>query len=231
MPPPSSPRGRSRGDAILDVAEENKRGPGPGRQQGHDRARRFLLGAAEQALSHHAPCDVGIREDDQRLLGRVGRRPLPAVALILWRWPLPVGRGGSTARAFSSTSRSRRVPMAGDAGTAATPRPARSGTLSRRPAMGVRDVEGDIRGDGTVYVGSADHYFYALRPDGRLLWRFRNRGIIDSVGGDWPASQEASGAPRSRWDRVTSVSTTCARTRICRADEEIASFALSAASR
>ncbi len=38
-----------------------------------------------------------------------------------------------------------------------------------------------IGGDGTLYVGSADHYFYALRPDGRLLWKFRTGGIIDSA--------------------------------------------------
>jgi outer membrane protein assembly factor BamB len=38
-----------------------------------------------------------------------------------------------------------------------------------------------IGGDGTIYVGSADHYFYALRSDGRLLWRFRTGGIIDAA--------------------------------------------------
>ncbi|HSD23915.1 MAG TPA: PQQ-binding-like beta-propeller repeat protein [Solirubrobacterales bacterium] len=39
-----------------------------------------------------------------------------------------------------------------------------------------------IGGDDTVYVGSADHNFYALRPDGRLSWRFRTAGIIDAAG-------------------------------------------------
>jgi outer membrane protein assembly factor BamB len=38
-----------------------------------------------------------------------------------------------------------------------------------------------IGGNGTVYIGSADHYFYALRPDGRVLWRFRTGGIIDAA--------------------------------------------------
>lgn len=38
-----------------------------------------------------------------------------------------------------------------------------------------------IDADGVVYVGSADHVFYALAPDGRELWRFRTREIIDSA--------------------------------------------------
>ena len=38
-----------------------------------------------------------------------------------------------------------------------------------------------IGGDGTVYVGSADHDFYALRPDGRLRWKLRTGGIIDAA--------------------------------------------------
>ncbi len=38
-----------------------------------------------------------------------------------------------------------------------------------------------IGGDDTIYVGSADHVFYALRPDGTLLWRFRTGGIIDAA--------------------------------------------------
>jgi outer membrane protein assembly factor BamB len=39
-----------------------------------------------------------------------------------------------------------------------------------------------IGGDGTIYVGSADRSFYALRPDGTLAWRFRTGGIIDAAG-------------------------------------------------
>ena len=38
-----------------------------------------------------------------------------------------------------------------------------------------------IGGDDTIYVGSADHDFYALRPDGSLLWKFRTGGIIDAA--------------------------------------------------
>ena len=39
-----------------------------------------------------------------------------------------------------------------------------------------------IDGDGTVYVGSADTNFYAIRPDGKLRWRFKTGGVIDSAG-------------------------------------------------
>ena len=38
-----------------------------------------------------------------------------------------------------------------------------------------------IGDDGTVYVGSADGYFYALGPNGRPVWRFRTGGIIDAA--------------------------------------------------
>ncbi len=37
-----------------------------------------------------------------------------------------------------------------------------------------------IGADGTVYVGSADTYFYAIRPDGRLRWRIKTGGLIDA---------------------------------------------------
>jgi len=39
-----------------------------------------------------------------------------------------------------------------------------------------------IDGDGTIYVGSADHYFYAINPDGSLRWRFQTGELIDSAG-------------------------------------------------
>jgi outer membrane protein assembly factor BamB len=39
-----------------------------------------------------------------------------------------------------------------------------------------------IGADGTVYVGSADTYFYALKPDGRLRWRLKTGGLIDAAG-------------------------------------------------
>jgi outer membrane protein assembly factor BamB len=34
--------------------------------------------------------------------------------------------------------------------------------------------------DGTIYVGSADTYFYAIGADGRLRWRIKTGGIIDA---------------------------------------------------
>jgi outer membrane protein assembly factor BamB len=39
-----------------------------------------------------------------------------------------------------------------------------------------------IDGRGVVYVGSADHFFYALRPDGSLKWKYETGEIIDSAG-------------------------------------------------
>ncbi|MFN8131528.1 MAG: PQQ-binding-like beta-propeller repeat protein [Solirubrobacteraceae bacterium] len=38
-----------------------------------------------------------------------------------------------------------------------------------------------IGADGTVYIGSADTRFYAIRPDGRLRWSARTGEIIDSA--------------------------------------------------
>jgi outer membrane protein assembly factor BamB len=38
-----------------------------------------------------------------------------------------------------------------------------------------------IGGDGTVYVGSADGNFYALRPGGRQRWKLATGGIIDAA--------------------------------------------------
>jgi len=38
-----------------------------------------------------------------------------------------------------------------------------------------------IGGDGTVYFGSADTYFYAVSPSGKLVWRFKTGNIIDSA--------------------------------------------------
>ena len=37
-----------------------------------------------------------------------------------------------------------------------------------------------IDGRDRVYVGSADRFFYAIRPNGREVWRFRTGQIIDS---------------------------------------------------
>ena len=39
-----------------------------------------------------------------------------------------------------------------------------------------------IDGDGTVYVGSADHTFYAINPDGSQKWAVETGEIIDSAG-------------------------------------------------
>jgi outer membrane protein assembly factor BamB len=39
-----------------------------------------------------------------------------------------------------------------------------------------------IGGDGTIYVGSADTYFYAITPRGRLRWRIKTGGLIDAAG-------------------------------------------------
>ena len=34
--------------------------------------------------------------------------------------------------------------------------------------------------EGTIYIGSADHYFYAITEQGLLKWRFASKEIIDS---------------------------------------------------
>ena len=39
-----------------------------------------------------------------------------------------------------------------------------------------------IDGAGVIYVGSADHQFYALNPDGGLRWKYKTGEIIDSAG-------------------------------------------------
>jgi outer membrane protein assembly factor BamB len=38
-----------------------------------------------------------------------------------------------------------------------------------------------IDGSGVIYVGSADHYFYALNPQGDLRWKFLTGEVIDSA--------------------------------------------------
>lgn len=38
-----------------------------------------------------------------------------------------------------------------------------------------------IDDQGTIYVGSADHNFYAIRPDGSQAWVYQTGGIIDSA--------------------------------------------------
>ncbi|MGC9348867.1 MAG: PQQ-binding-like beta-propeller repeat protein [Anaerolineae bacterium] len=45
--------------------------------------------------------------------------------------------------------------------------------------------------EGTIFVGSADHDFYALRPNGSLKWRFKTGEIIDSAAALPDAGDEA----------------------------------------
>jgi outer membrane protein assembly factor BamB len=52
-----------------------------------------------------------------------------------------------------------------------------------------------IGANGTVYVGSADQYFYALRSDGRVLWRFRTGGIIDAAAALGSRAKKGRSAP------------------------------------
>ena len=37
-----------------------------------------------------------------------------------------------------------------------------------------------IDAQGVTYIGSADHYFYAINPDGSEKWRFRTGNLVDS---------------------------------------------------
>jgi outer membrane protein assembly factor BamB len=39
-----------------------------------------------------------------------------------------------------------------------------------------------IDAQGVIYFGSADHFFYALNPDGSLRWKYETGEIIDSAG-------------------------------------------------
>jgi len=34
--------------------------------------------------------------------------------------------------------------------------------------------------DGTIYVGSHDHYLYAIKPDGTLKWKYETGSGVDS---------------------------------------------------
>lgn len=44
-----------------------------------------------------------------------------------------------------------------------------------------------VGGDGTIYFGSADTWFYAVSPSGALEWKFKTGNLIDSAGfiGPW----------------------------------------------
>jgi hypothetical protein len=50
-----------------------------------------------------------------------------------------------------------------------------------------------IDGEGVVYVGSADHVFYAVGPNGTERWRFQTEEIIDSAGALLAAGVAAAG--------------------------------------
>jgi outer membrane protein assembly factor BamB len=50
----------------------------------------------------------------------------------------------------------------------------------------------DVR--GVIYVGSADHFFYALEPDGTLKWKFETGEIIDSAGALGVSAEAPGGA-------------------------------------
>ena len=45
-----------------------------------------------------------------------------------------------------------------------------------------------IDSNDIIYVGSADHYFYALNPDGSLNWKYETGEIIDSAGALTPGA-------------------------------------------
>jgi outer membrane protein assembly factor BamB len=60
------------------------------------------------------------------------------------------------------------------------------GNNPRRPSLVISTEKGIfstplIDSDGSIYIGSADHYFYALKPDGTLIWSFETGEIIDSA--------------------------------------------------
>ncbi len=55
----------------------------------------------------------------------------------------------------------------------------RSDLANRRPTITNAPTVGP---DGTVYASSSDGFFYALNPDGTLLWRVETQGNMDSNG-------------------------------------------------
>lgn len=52
-----------------------------------------------------------------------------------------------------------------------------------------------IDADGTIYVGSADHLFYALNTDGTVKWSIRTGELIDSAGAISRLDEEKGYAP------------------------------------
>lgn len=118
-----------------------------------------------------------------------------AAALLLWlahgpaKGPFPVLAPAPPSRPFGY-----RVPVEPDSpwptfrrdhrNTGSSPLPARS---SREQPWAFETGKGIfstpvIDARGVVYVGSADHVFYAIGPDGRERWRTVTGEIIDSAG-------------------------------------------------
>lgn len=119
-----------------------------------------------------------------------------------------VGLGNATIRAVykepytdsgvEGTGASTSVDFSVVAGIAGSAWPKSSGDLQNsKQALSGGSTEGEIfwqyttedsivfsspavAGDGTVYVGSYDTYFYAINPDGSLRWRFKTGDIIES---------------------------------------------------
>jgi outer membrane protein assembly factor BamB len=52
-----------------------------------------------------------------------------------------------------------------------------------------------IDAQGRIYFGSADHFFYALNPDGSLNWKYETGEIIDSAGALFDAAAGSQEAP------------------------------------
>lgn len=50
---------------------------------------------------------------------------------------------------------------------------------------------------GVLYVGSADHYFYAINSDGSLNWKYETGEIIDSAGALGPVLPENASEPEA----------------------------------
>jgi outer membrane protein assembly factor BamB len=132
------------------------------------------------------------------------RRPSVGLTLLAVAAVLTPGVVAAQARAFSYDvplqARSPWPEMRRDSrNTAASPIRARYGgdrPWSFATARGIFSTP-VIGGNGTVYIGSADGFFYALRSDGRVLWRFRTGGIIDA------AAALGSGTKRGRSAPIT----------------------------
>jgi outer membrane protein assembly factor BamB len=122
----------------------------------------------------------------------VSKRWLAVVAALALVAAAPIAADASTPRA-ARAARTQRVPL-----DAASPWPemrhdshntgfspivdryrggrpwafATAGSIFATPVIGA---------DGTIYIGSADHSFYAIAPDGRLRWRLKTGGLIDAA--------------------------------------------------